>query len=238
MFEREIYALARDDIKSHINIVQIKSWGFDYPSFDNLDVHPMMMIEKAIGSLKTFLASNPRSIAIKHQLCLDVAEGLRHVHSCNIVHGDLKPDNVLIVESANPLVPFTAKLADFGAYIDLGVANSTSLTYSSFTGTQGWKPPELYSNEARRNEAVPLQLFFKCESYVYGLLLCSVILQNGQRPIIPDNRKDLRIDGSIGQPFVVALRSRIFQLLSPKPELRPDVGPQLLCDDSETYKNW
>ncbi|KXZ46839.1 hypothetical protein GPECTOR_40g573 [Gonium pectorale] len=29
-------------------------------------------------------------------LALDVAEGMRHVHSCRIVHGDLKPDNVLL----------------------------------------------------------------------------------------------------------------------------------------------
>ena len=56
-----MYALSRDDIKSHINIIQIRSWGFDYPSFDKFDVHPMMIIEKAIGSLKTFLGKESPS---------------------------------------------------------------------------------------------------------------------------------------------------------------------------------
>lgn len=238
MFEREIYALARDDIKHHINIIQINSWGFDYPSFDNFDLRPFMTIEKAIGSLKIFLERKSPSTAVKHQLCLDVAEGLRHVHSRNIVHGDLKPDNVLIVESANPHVPFIAKLADFGAYIEICLPNSTSMTYSSYTGTRGWKPPEVYEDGTRWSEVVPQQLFFKCDCYIYGLLVFSVFLQNGQRPFVPDSTEDWKDDTSIVQPLATVLRLRVFRLLSHKPKSRPEVTPELLCDDSETYRNW
>ncbi|GFR53171.1 hypothetical protein Agub_g15894 [Astrephomene gubernaculifera] len=31
------------------------------------------------------------------RLALDVAQGMRHIHGCRVVHGDLKPDNVLLV---------------------------------------------------------------------------------------------------------------------------------------------
>ncbi|KAK3168390.1 hypothetical protein OEA41_004837 [Lepraria neglecta] len=188
-----------------------RSWGFDYPSFDNFDLRPFMMIEKAIGSLKIFLERKSPLTVVKHQLCLDVAEGLRHVHSRNIVHGDLKPDNVLVVESANPHVPFIAKLADFGAYIEICLPNSTSMTYSSYTGTRGWKPPEVYEDGTRWSEV---------------------------RPFVPDSIEDWKDDTSIAQPLATVLRLRVFRLLSHKPKSRPEVSPELLCDDSETYRNW
>ncbi|KXZ50680.1 hypothetical protein GPECTOR_15g364 [Gonium pectorale] len=35
-----------------------------------------------------------RTLALR--LALDVAQGMRHIHACRIVHGDLKPDNVLL----------------------------------------------------------------------------------------------------------------------------------------------
>lgn len=153
-----------------------------------------MTIEKAIGSLKIFLERKSPSTAVKHQLCLDVAEGLRHVHSRNIVHGDLKPDNVLIVESANPHVPFIAKLADFGAYIEICLPNSTSMTYSSYTGTRGWKPPEVYEDGTRWSEVVPQQLFssvtvmsmvcwYSLSSYKMGSVLLYLIAQKTGKTI-------------------------------------------------------
>ena len=197
-----------------------------------------MMIEKAIGSLKTFLETKSRTVAVKHQLCLDVAEGLRHVHSCNIVHGDLKPDNVLVLESAKPHVPFIAKLADFGACIEICLPNSTSMTYYNYTGTQGWKPPEVYEDGTRWSEVMPQQLFVKCDCYVYGLLVFSVFLQNGQRPFVPDSTEEWNSDSAIAQPLATVLRLRVLRLLSHKPESRPEVSPELLCDDSETYRKW
>ena len=197
-----------------------------------------MIIEKAIGSLKTFLEKESPSTAVKHQLCLDVAEGLRHVHSCNIVHGDLKPDNVLVVESGNPHVPFIAKLADFGAYIEICLPNSSSMTYSSYTGTRGWKPPEVYEDETRLSEVLPQQLFFKCDCYVYGLLVFSVFLQNGRRPFVPEGTGDWKDDTSIAQPLATVLRTRVSRLLAHEPTSRPEVSPELLYDDSETYRNW
>ena len=238
LFEREIYALSRDDVKAHTNIIQISSWGFDYPSYNNSDLPPILMIEKAIGSVKSFLKSEDPGAAVKHQLCLDIAEGTRHVHSCNIVQGDLKPDNVLVVKSGNPRVPYIAKLADFGAFINLDVSILTAMTYSCYTGTQGWRPPEVQSNESQWREVVPRQLFFKCDCYSYGLLVASVFLQNGQRPCIPQSMKDWRDETSIAEPLATLLYNQVSPLLSPDPSSRPRMTPELLFDETETYKNW
>ncbi|KXZ50662.1 hypothetical protein GPECTOR_15g346 [Gonium pectorale] len=61
------------------------------------------------GSIRT--SGKLRILALR--LALDVAEGMRHVHSCNIVHGDLKP------EPGSALPQLTAKVADFGLSLPL-----------------------------------------------------------------------------------------------------------------------
>lgn len=44
----------------------------------------------------------------------DVARGMQHLHASGIIHGDLKPGNVLLKGSRNDRRGFTAKVADFG----------------------------------------------------------------------------------------------------------------------------
>ena len=226
----------------HTNVISMVGWGFDYPSSDISDIHPFLQIEKATGSLKTFLELRVSSVAVKHTLCLDVAEGIRHIHSCNIVHGDLKPDNVLVTETANSRAPYIAKLSDFGSSIDLSPPKVESITYNSYTGTPGWKPPEVYDNSIRQDQVVSQRLFFKCDSYVYGLLVFSVFVHNGQRTFVPDRTvnwsENIQTSQPLRQPLATVLCSKVSRLLSHQPDLRPHVSPELLCDDSETYRNW
>lgn len=192
-------------------------------------------MEKAIGSLKSFLGCKTQPIAVKHHLCLDIAEGLRHIHSCHIVHGDIKPDNILVVESKNRLVPVVAKLADFGAFIDLGMPTTTLFKYSMYAGTPGWKPPETCQEVTH---VLPPSLLFKCDSFAYGLLVFSTFFKNGQLPFAPDRDEIWRHKGSMNMALIVVLQTRASELLSAEPSARPDVSAELLADESKTYRNW
>uniref|UniRef100_A0A7S0RJE4 Protein kinase domain-containing protein n=1 Tax=Chlamydomonas leiostraca TaxID=1034604 RepID=A0A7S0RJE4_9CHLO len=44
----------------------------------------------------------------------DIARGMHHLHASNIIHGDLKPGNVLLKGSRNDRRGFIAKVSDFG----------------------------------------------------------------------------------------------------------------------------
>lgn len=68
------------------------------------------------GKLHEVLADGQQRPALAWilQIATDIAAGMSHVHSRNVVHGDLTPANVLLKISATAESRFTAKVADFG----------------------------------------------------------------------------------------------------------------------------
>ncbi|KAL4457609.1 hypothetical protein ABPG75_012474 [Micractinium tetrahymenae] len=78
-------------------------------------------------------------------LCLlDIALGLEYLHSNTIIHGDLKPANVLLKAARNDRRGFVCKLGDFGLSWMLGVDESHVDTQSY--GTASYAAPELLSH--------------------------------------------------------------------------------------------
>ncbi|WP_230194493.1 serine/threonine-protein kinase [Streptomyces coriariae] len=66
------------------------------------------------------------------RLLTEVCEGLAHLHGLGWVHGDLKPDNVLIMADGS------ARLADFGLSVELTGTHA----YTPPLGTPDYLPPE------------------------------------------------------------------------------------------------
>lgn len=59
-------------------------------------------------------ARQPRCAHAVRQVLLEVAASVQHLHNMQLLHCDIKPENVLLKsDSANPL-GFTTKLSDFG----------------------------------------------------------------------------------------------------------------------------
>ena len=85
---------------------------------------------------------------------IGLAHGLHHLHSANVFHNDVKPQNVVLFREAEG-TPLSPKLIDFGiAFMSdqMGTGDQTfELTPLKSVGTRGFAAPErLFPAEADR----------------------------------------------------------------------------------------
>lgn len=102
-----------------------------------LDGAVVLIMERAEHSLRQFLAQDgpgPTEFE-KSRLLTEICEGLAHLHGSGWVHGDLKPDNVLIMADGS------ARLSDFGLAVELDGTQGTH-GYMPPLGTPDYLPPE------------------------------------------------------------------------------------------------
>jgi hypothetical protein len=151
----------------------------------------------------------PLSILTALDLMLQVARGVKYLHSKGIVHRDLKSANILLASltAAPELEPcLTAKLADFGLS---KTKNSSTSKQTKDQGTRKWMAPELFGipeDETDNGSMEPLRPRvhpFKADVYSFAIV-CSEILtkkepfrrvplggllkhiRDGRRPELPD----------------------------------------------------
>ena len=100
-FKREAQSAAR---LIHPNIAQIYSYGIS----DGMPYIAMELV--AGGSLYTLMNNSPGGIDVPRvlKICEQVAQALRCASDQGVIHGDIKPENILIDSNGN------AKLVDFG----------------------------------------------------------------------------------------------------------------------------
>ncbi|KAG1837924.1 kinase-like domain-containing protein [Suillus subalutaceus] len=101
----------------------------------------------------------------KAQLVTGIAEGLRHLHSENVIHGDLHPANVLIDGAGNPL------LTDFGLATVVG---DPELQWGSTTAGSDfnprWRAPEVIG--IKGDPELPT---FESDIYSFGGVMIFVV---------------------------------------------------------------
>ncbi|KAJ7040950.1 hypothetical protein C8F04DRAFT_185870 [Mycena alexandri] len=109
------------------------------------------------GLLTEFLSNERTNINCLSQLRLisDVALGVEFLHAQNIVHGDLKAENVLLTSSGEPLI------TDFGIS---SIINVDGFATTNRAGIVRWCAPELFQPEGRTSFASDVYSF-ACVSY-------------------------------------------------------------------------
>lgn len=128
-FHREARTLAN---LAHPNILKV----FDYGEIDN---HPYLVMEFIDGgTLKDWLFGRPTSWQKAVQLLARVARALEAAHASGVIHRDVKPANILMVNGTEPL------LSDFGiAKLIEGHEETTDLTGTGVgIGTPVYMAPE------------------------------------------------------------------------------------------------
>lgn len=109
-------------------------------SVDEIEGCPALVLEYVEGqTLTEFKASrNPGTRQIV-ALMMDLTRGVRDVHRVGLLHGDLKPENVLVTSNGR------ARLIDFGLSQPIATSNPFEVV-----GSPGYMPPERARNEIQQ----------------------------------------------------------------------------------------
>lgn len=109
---------ARDELRvlaslGHHGIVAVLDAGIDESSPD--DLHPFLVMELVLGrSVRQLIDDDDLTPAIIGGIAFEIAEALEYVHRAGIVHRDVSPANILLVDYGSEVARPRARLTDFG----------------------------------------------------------------------------------------------------------------------------
>ena len=108
-----------------------------------------------------------------------VCHSLRILHNLNIVHGDLKPDNILIKKTA---IGYSGKLIDFD---DSYFSGNPPTNRESLVGTPEYYSPEQATYIMDEDEEVSGDILtLKSDIFTLGIIFCEYF--TGQKPLMPE----------------------------------------------------
>jgi serine/threonine protein kinase len=135
----------------------------------SIEGRPALVLEHVSGpTLEDWLERESRSLAALLSLFRGVVRGVEAIHAQQLIHGDLKPSNILLARTPEGLVP---KVADFGLVHDLASAPK-----SAGQGTPGYSAPEWLEGSA---EIDPRADLFSLGALLYRML-------TGRPPFVGD----------------------------------------------------
>ncbi|KAG4286048.1 serine/threonine protein kinase [Fusarium proliferatum] len=111
----ELQILRHPLVQKHENIVDLLAVMYhDTGNQEGITVVPALVLEYAeYGSLKSYQeAGYAQSLHEKLDIAIDTARGLEGLHEAGIVHGDVKPSNLLVFKHATKKT--LVKVSDFG----------------------------------------------------------------------------------------------------------------------------
>lgn len=109
------------------------------------------------------------TIERKTNLTIDIALGLHIIHSLGLVHGDVKPGNIILCQ--HPSRGIVAKISDFS-----GVASASTYASARFTtGTPLWQPPEAVLGERNID-------WLLVDTYSFGMTIATIWCPSGWIP--------------------------------------------------------
>ena len=171
----EIRCLTHPPIRDNKNIIGLLAIAWE----ERDGLWPILISEFAdLGTLASYQIAKGLAPLEMTSFLLDVACGLHALHSCNIIHGDIKSENVLIVRVSESEV--RAKLADFScALMDV---QGESIQVG---GTELWMAPEC-------TRSVQRDLLAQTDIYSFGLMVWRVAIFQGKNPFKLFNIPDLQ----------------------------------------------
>ena len=192
---QEIRVLLHPRLRHCENVINLFGIDFQEDYDDYTVAWPVLLMEYAEhGTLATLQEDITTDNELARILLLDIALGLRALHECNIIHGDVKSENVLICRHTHRR--YIAKLADFG----LSVINpdAEGKRHRLPGGTFLWSAPEIGS-------ALSVEGLRQTDVYSFGLTAWRV-LANHPNPfvLIPPATLGTPAPGTVNEAVTLA----------------------------------
>jgi serine/threonine protein kinase len=154
---QDLRVLSHPFLRTHEHISKLLFLGWD----DNTIVPAFAMELARYGTLEQLLLSSGSALSDvdKANISLDITIGVAALHGCDLIHGDIKPSNIIIQHSDTRRV--VAKLSDFAGadtVVDYGGPGHQEF------GTPIWSAPEV----VLRRESIDWQ---KADVYSLGLVI-------------------------------------------------------------------
>jgi len=112
----------------HPNIISVMDYGFD------IQHQPFFTMTLLENTQTIFQAGQGQSSEVQNELLMQLLQALLYLHRRRILHRDLKPGNVVVVNGQ-------VKVLDFGLAVARGEGGETA-------GTLAYMAPELLSGDA------------------------------------------------------------------------------------------
>lgn len=153
-------------------------------------------------------------IILVNKFLVQIAQALKTIHSKNIVHRDLKSDNILITDG------YDIKICDFGIYFEM--PNNQPQVIRSFAGTPNYMAPEIFESNC---------FSFKTDIWGFGVILYEMLTgkvpfsgcnqYNLARNVINNPYDDVKIDPYPLKINTDPLKKLLLQMLQKSPDFRP-----------------
>ncbi|KAI9550630.1 hypothetical protein GHT06_000621 [Daphnia sinensis] len=208
----------------HLNVDKIlyheKDNNFRYYAFEQRDVSLHQLFLKS-NDAKKYKGPMPHHV----DALLQLATGLEHIHSKNFIHGDIKPENVLISVGSGAKDEITLKWANFG--LTRNVSEQGRGKTNQVGGNNAWLAPELQLTRKRKRDVEEnnYKETAKSDVYAQGLVFGSLFLNGehlygsmGNDNEIPDNiitRNPInmqKIDGKLRDCYENDLLKKMLEL--------------------------
>ena len=152
-----------------------------------------------------------------------VCHSVRILHDLNIVHGDLKPDNILIKKTS---LGYSGKLIDFD---DSYFSGNPPTDRDSLVGTPEYYSPEQAAYIMDEDEEIDGNtLTLKSDIFTLGIILCEYF--TGKKPVLPSDCGSTWICIDNGKSFSYAkslpsgINNLIDWMLRKNPNERPTIN--------------
>jgi len=178
----ELRILNHPPLRNRKNLINLFGIGWEKHLEDGgiIYMRPVFVQSCATrGNLRDYLRAMKKVKQLPWQtkmlFCKDILDGLAALHASNVIHGDIKCDNILLEEGLH--TELVAKLTDFGFSVIVPIANCEPVEeVEVLGGTKEYMAPEIYLALQKRTITVPTYTAFSSDIYTFGILAFEIAL--------------------------------------------------------------